>query len=86
MPLVQKKITDFFQKDPYLDLNPEEVVAQGAALQSEIIKGKVKDLLLQKNKRQITTSDISDTTVERIKQLIQAEHADCTITSPMNKL
>lgn len=46
MPLVQKKISEFFQKEPYLDLNPEEVVAQGAALQSEIIKGKVKDLLL----------------------------------------
>jgi molecular chaperone DnaK len=46
MPLVQKKISEFFQKEPYLDLNPEEVVAQGAALQSEIIRGKVKDLLL----------------------------------------
>lgn len=46
MPLVQKKIIEFFKKDPYLNLNPEEVVAQGAALQSEIIKGKVKDLLL----------------------------------------
>jgi len=46
MPLVQKKISEFFQKEPYLDLNPEEVVAQGAALQSEIIKGTVKDLLL----------------------------------------
>ena len=46
MPLVQKKLTEFFKKEPYIDLNPEEVVAQGAALQSEIIKGKVKDLLL----------------------------------------
>jgi len=46
MPLVQKKISEFFQKEPYLNLNPEEVVAQGAALQSEIIRGKVKDLLL----------------------------------------
>ena len=46
MPLVQKKISEFFQKEPYLDLNPEEAVAQGAALQSEIIRGKVKDLLL----------------------------------------
>ena len=58
-------------------------ILYGGKIQTE---GQVKDLLLQKNKRQITTSDISDTTVERIKQLIQAEHADCTITSPMNKL
>jgi len=46
MPLIFNRITDFFKKEPYLDLNPEEVVAQGAVLQSEIIKGKVKDLLL----------------------------------------
>ncbi|MCK4836028.1 MAG: molecular chaperone DnaK [Candidatus Aminicenantes bacterium] len=46
MPLVQKKLIEFFGKEPYVDLNPEEVVAQGAALQSEIIKGKVKDMLL----------------------------------------
>ena len=46
MPLVSKKLYDFFQKKPHKDLNPEEVVAQGAALQSNIIEGKVKDLLL----------------------------------------
>lgn len=46
MPLVQRKLAEFFNKEPHIDLNPEEVVAQGAALQSEIIKGKVKDLLL----------------------------------------
>jgi len=46
MPIIHTKLTQFFDKEPFLDLNPEEVVAQGAALQSEIIKGKVKDLLL----------------------------------------
>jgi len=46
MPIVYKKITDFFGKEPYIDLNPEEVVAQGAALQAEVIKGKIKDILL----------------------------------------
>jgi molecular chaperone DnaK len=46
MPIVYKKLADFFKKDPYIDLNPEEVVAQGAALQAEVIKGKVKDILL----------------------------------------
>ncbi len=46
MPIISKKITELFGKEPFKDLNPEEVVAQGAAIQSEIIKGKVKDLLL----------------------------------------
>jgi molecular chaperone DnaK len=43
---VIEKVEKLFKKPPFLDLNPEEVVAQGAALQSEIIKGKVKDILL----------------------------------------
>jgi len=46
MPLVANKVRELFENDPYINLNPEEVVAQGAALQSEIIKGKVKDILL----------------------------------------
>lgn len=46
MPLVGRKVAELFNKDPYINLNPEEVVAQGAALQSEIIKGKIKDILL----------------------------------------
>jgi molecular chaperone DnaK len=46
MPIVYEKIRQFFGKDPFIDLNPEEVVAQGATLQAEVIKGKVKDILL----------------------------------------
>ncbi len=46
MPIVYEKIRQFFGKEPFIDLNPEEVVAQGAALQAEVIKGKVKDILL----------------------------------------
>ena len=46
MPLVSKKLYDCFKKEPHKDLNPEEVVAQGAAIQSNIIEGKLKDLLL----------------------------------------
>ena len=46
MPLVSQKVAELFNKEPYINLNPEEVVAQGAALQSEIIKGKIKDILL----------------------------------------
>lgn len=46
MPLVSKKLTEFFGKEPSMDLNPEEIVAQGACMQAEMIKGKAKDLLL----------------------------------------
>ncbi len=46
MPLVSRHLTDLFSKEPHLDLNPEEVVAMGAAIQSEILHGKMRDLLL----------------------------------------
>jgi molecular chaperone DnaK len=46
MPIIYEKLAGFFEKEPFIDLNPEEVVAQGAALQAEVIKGKVKDILL----------------------------------------
>ena len=46
MPIIYERICRFFGKEPFLDLNPEEVVAQGATLQAEVIKGKVKDILL----------------------------------------
>jgi molecular chaperone DnaK len=46
MPIIAERLNDLFKKEPFIDLNPEEVVAQGAALQAEIIRGKVKDLLL----------------------------------------
>jgi len=50
------------------------------------IQGQVSDLLQQTNKRQITADAISDTTIEKIKQLIQEENAECVVTSPMDKL
>lgn len=46
MPIVYEKIRQFFGNEPFIDLNPEEVVAQGATLQAEVIKGRVKDILL----------------------------------------
>lgn len=46
MPIIYQKLAELFDKEPFVDVNPEEVVAQGAAIQSEIIKGRVKDLLL----------------------------------------
>ncbi|MDR1857383.1 MAG: molecular chaperone DnaK [Desulfovibrio sp.] len=46
MPLVQKTVGDFFGKDPNRSVNPDEVVARGAALQGGILAGDVKDVLL----------------------------------------
>jgi len=46
MPLVQKKVTEFFGKDPRKDVNPDEAVAMGAAIQAAVLAGDVKDVLL----------------------------------------
>ncbi len=46
MPLVQKKVTEFFGKEPHRGVNPDEVVAMGAAIQGGILAGDVKDVLL----------------------------------------
>ncbi len=46
MPLVQKKVTDFFGKEPRKDVNPDEAVAVGAAQQAAVLSGDVKDVLL----------------------------------------
>lgn len=46
MPLVQKMVTDFFGKEPRKDVNPDEAVAMGAALQGAVLSGDVKDVLL----------------------------------------
>jgi ABC-2 type transport system ATP-binding protein len=48
--------------------------------------GKVKELLQQTNKKQITTDAISDTAIEKIKQIIQQEQAHFDVSSPMDKL
>jgi len=46
MPLVQKAVKDFFGKDPRKDVNPDEAVAVGAAVQGGVLSGEVKDVLL----------------------------------------
>lgn len=46
MPLVQKKVKEFFGKEPNLSVNPDEVVAIGAAVQAGVLQGDVKDVLL----------------------------------------
>ena len=58
-------------------------ILYGGKIQSQ---GNVKELLQQTHKIQITTGSISDTAMERIKQLIEEENADCVVTSPMDKL
>ena len=58
-------------------------ILYGGKIQTQ---GQVSELLQQTNKRQITADAISDTTIEKIKQLIQEENAECVVTSPMDKL
>jgi molecular chaperone DnaK len=46
MPLVQKRVTEFFGKEPRRDVNPDEAVAVGAAIQAAVLSGDVTDVLL----------------------------------------
>ena len=46
MPLVIEKVRQFFGKEPHKGVNPDEVVAIGAAIQAGVLKGEVKDVLL----------------------------------------
>jgi ABC-2 type transport system ATP-binding protein len=58
-------------------------ILYGGKIQTQ---GQVRELLQQTNKRQITADAISDGTIDKIKELILAENADCEVTSPMDKL
>jgi len=46
MPLIKKIISDLFKKEPIQDINPDEIVAMGAAIQSGIMEGDLKDIVL----------------------------------------
>ena len=46
MPLVQAKVNEMFGKEPHKGVNPDEVVAVGAAIQAGVLKGDVRDILL----------------------------------------
>ncbi len=46
MPLVQQKVTEIFKREPHKGVNPDEVVAVGAAIQAGVLSGDVKDVLL----------------------------------------
>jgi ABC-2 type transport system ATP-binding protein len=65
------------------DICDRIAILYGGRIQTQ---GQVKDLLLQTDKRQIITDAISDAAVEKIKQIVQAEHADCIVNSPMDRL
>ena len=58
-------------------------ILYGGRIQAE---GQVKELLQQTNKRQITTGAISDAAVEKIKQIVRQEDAECVVSSPMDRL
>jgi len=58
-------------------------ILYGGKIQSE---GRVRQLLQQTSKKQITVGSISDSAVERIKRIVTDEQAECTITTPMDRL
>ena len=46
MPIIQRKVKEFFGKEPHKGVNPDEVVALGAAIQGGVLAGDVTDVLL----------------------------------------
>ncbi|MHC4625055.1 MAG: ABC transporter ATP-binding protein [Planctomycetota bacterium] len=58
-------------------------ILYGGQIQSE---GKVRELLVQTGKTQITTGPISGGAVEQIKQIVEDEQSECSVSSPMEKL
>ena len=58
-------------------------ILYGGRIQAQ---GRVKDLLQQTKRRQIVTDAISDATVEKIKQILSEEKAECEVSSPMERL
>jgi molecular chaperone DnaK len=46
MPMVQQRVREFFNREPNRDINPDEVIAQGASIQGAVLTGEVKDLVL----------------------------------------
>ena len=46
MPKIREAVKDFFKKEPNMSVNPDEVVAMGAAIQAGVLQGDVKDVLL----------------------------------------
>ncbi|MHC4115477.1 MAG: ABC transporter ATP-binding protein [Planctomycetota bacterium] len=65
------------------DICDRIAILYGGKIQTE---GRVLDLLKQTTKRQIVTGAISDTAVEKIKEVVEAENAELAVTSPMDKL
>ncbi len=58
-------------------------ILYGGRIQAE---GRVQDLLRQTEKREITTGRISDTAIERIKQIVHEEESECIVSSPIDRL
>ena len=56
MPAVQEKVKELIGKDPHRGVNPDEVVAVGAAIQAGVLRGEVKDVLLRTSPRSPSAS------------------------------
>ena len=72
MPLVQKKAKDFFNKEARKDVNPDEAVAIGAAIQAAVLAGDVKDVLLL----DVTPLSLGIETLGRVMRLADRKEYD----------
>ena len=79
MPAVQERVQKIFGKEPHKGVNPDEVVAVGAAIQGAVLKGEVKDVLLL----DVTPLSLGIETLGRsVHQTDRAQHDDSDEEEP----
>ena len=80
MPAVQKKVKEFFGKDPHKGINPDEVVAIGAAIQGAVLSGEMKDVVLL----DVTPLSLGVETLGRVSTVLIARNT--TIPTSKNEV
>ena len=80
MPAVQKKVKEFFGKDPHKGINPDEVVAIGAAIQGAVLSGEMKDVVLL----DVTPLSLGIETLGRVSTVLIARNT--TIPTSKNEV
>jgi len=71
-PMVRREVSAFFEKEPDTSVNPDEVVAMGAAVQSSIVRGELTDVLLL----DVTPLTLGIETAGRLHAIDSSQHHD----------